>query len=109
MSLKHVPKGLRIADVIMPVLNILGVVCYLLVVSMNVWLSPKERAMGIPHGGEIVGWWMFVMWVYGIYFVLNLGWGVFILVYRYWRGGRFWLLTAIVWIVAIVVDLAHQF
>jgi len=39
--------------------------------------------------------------------VINVAWTI-ILSRRHWSGGRYWLLAAGVWVVAIAIDFAHH-
>jgi hypothetical protein len=41
------------------------------------------------------------------FLVINVAWAV-ILARRQWNGGRFWLLAAVVWLAAVVIDFAHH-
>jgi len=43
-----------------------------------------------------------------IFFVLNLAWVALIVARRRWRSGRFWLLAALCWLIAVWVDFAHH-
>jgi hypothetical protein len=40
--------------------------------------------------------------------VLDLAWGAVILARRQWQGGSSWLLAALVWIAAVLIDFAHH-
>ena len=93
----------------MLVLNVLGALIYLVVGKFHWWAIPEERAMGIyAVSGEPFIWFLFSLYFFAVYLMLNLAWGGIILKCRYWRGGRFWLSAAMVWIVAIVIDFAHH-
>lgn len=100
VSLEPVPKGLIKANVVMLVVNLLGVAFYLFFVALIVWRPPGERADDIA--GEGVVWFLFVAQVFGFYLILNFIWAGFIIAYRYPKGRRFWLLSALIWIIAVI-------
>jgi hypothetical protein len=51
---------------------------------------------------------MFVVPIFTIFFVVDVVWGGLILVRRQWRSGYLWLLAALIWLVAAVIDFAHH-
>jgi hypothetical protein len=89
------------------VVNIVGICAYLWLVSFA-WADPQERAMGIPITGEPFVWAAALLPIVAIFFPLNIGWGVLILVSRQWKSGRYWLLVAMLWLIAVVIDFAHH-
>lgn len=116
MPLNPVPKGVKWANRIMLALNVLGAAGYLCFVTYFLSLTPQDRAMGIEDTmGPPMVWFMFVAEIFAFQLILNLTWGGFIVAYRYFRGGRLWLLggrlwllTAMVWIVALLIDIGYQ-
>ena len=42
------------------------------------------------------------------FFLVNITWGVIILVRHQWSGGRLWLLTAMLWFIAVAIDFSHH-
>ena len=89
-------------------LNAIGAVVYLFRASPS-WAIPEERAAGIhATTGEPFVWFAGVLPIVAIFFVINLVWGAAILTRRHWQGGRLWLLTAAVWLGAVVIDFAHH-
>jgi hypothetical protein len=40
------------------------------------------------------------------FFLVNVSWGIVILIRRQWQSGKAWLLGALIWLVAIAIDLA---
>jgi hypothetical protein len=46
--------------------------------------------------------------VFTIFFIVDVFWGALILVSKQWRRGYLWLLTALIWLVAAVIDFAHH-
>jgi hypothetical protein len=49
-----------------------------------------------------------VLPIFAVFSVLNVTWGAFILARPQWRGGRLWLLAALIWSVAVGIDFAHH-
>jgi hypothetical protein len=78
----------------------------------RIWVTPEgaipqERGLHSQTAEPFI-WFMFVMPIFTIFFVVNVVWGGFILVRRQWRSGYLWLLTAVIWLVAAVIDFAHH-
>jgi hypothetical protein len=46
------------------------------------------------------------VWI--VFAAINIAWGVAILARKKWLAARFWLSTALIWVVAIVIDYAHH-
>jgi hypothetical protein len=86
--------------------NAIGAVIYLAVASPS-WAIPHERGV-VPITGEPFVWFAGVLPVFAGFFLLNLAWGALILGCRRWSSGRYWLLTAPLWLVAVLVDFAHH-
>jgi hypothetical protein len=89
------------------VVNIVGICAYLWRVSFA-WVNPQERAMGIPITGEPFVWAAALLPIVEIFFPLNMGWGALIIVRRQWESGRYWLLVAMLWLIAVAIDFAHH-
>jgi hypothetical protein len=79
--------------------------------SMNVasrsWAIPQKRGSHSETGEPFV-WTFSVMPVFTFFFVIDVFWGALILVSPQWRRGYLWLLTALIWLVAAVIDFAHH-
>jgi hypothetical protein len=88
------------------IVNVVGIAIYLLAASKS-WVIPQEKGLNSTTGEPLV-WGVFVLPIYGVFFVLNLIWGGFIVKGRQWRIGRLWLLVGLMWLVAIVIDFAHH-
>jgi hypothetical protein len=58
--------------------------------------------------GEPFIWALTALPVLASFFLLNMGWGIFILGGRRWNSGRLWLLVAMIWFVALAIDRAHR-
>jgi hypothetical protein len=90
------------------VANVIGAILYVFAASRGGWAIPAERAAGIyTTTGEPFIWFLSILPIVAIFLVINVAW-VVILARRHWSGGRFWLLAAIVWLAAIVIDFAHH-
>ena len=95
-------------SVVILLANILGSAIYLLG-ARHTWIIPEEQAEGINViTGEPFVWASFVLPVWFVFLVINLGWGLTIVVRRLWLDGRIWLTTLLIWIVAVIVDFAHH-
>jgi hypothetical protein len=62
----------------------------------------------VPITGEPFVWFAGIFPVVAIFFVLNLAWVALIVARRRWRSGRFWLLAALCWLIAVWADFAHH-
>lgn len=90
------------------VANAVGGILYVFAASRGGWVIPAERAAGISTvTGEPFVWGLHVFPIVAVFFVINVAWAI-ILARKHWSGGRFWLLAAVVWLVAIVIDFAHH-
>jgi isoprenylcysteine carboxyl methyltransferase (ICMT) family protein YpbQ len=92
--------------VVLLVLNFIGAIVYVRLASLS-WAIPQERGLHSQTGEPFV-WASAVIPIFTIFFVVNVVWGGLILVRRQWRSGYLWLLTALIWLVAIVIDFAHH-
>ena len=88
------------------VLNLIGAVIYVVRAS-NGWVIPEERGLNSVTGEPFV-WFVSILPVCVLFFVLNLTWGVLILVRKQWRSGLYWLSIIPIWLVALVVDFTHH-
>jgi len=88
------------------VANAVGAIVYVLRASPS-WAIPKEHGV-VPITGEPFVWFAGTLPIVAIFFVLNLAWMGLIVARRRWRSGRFWLLAALSWLVAVCVDFAHH-
>ena len=92
---------------ILLVANVVGVFVFLWLGSWT-WTSPQERAMHIFTPGDALVWAFSALPVLAIFFVLNVSWGVVVLLGRQWKSGRTWLLVAMIWFIALAIDRAHR-
>lgn len=89
--------------------NVIGAILYVIAASRGGWANPEERAAGIyTTTGEPFVWALNILPIVAIFLVINLVWGARILTRPQWQGGRLWLLTAAVWLGAVVIDFAHH-
>jgi hypothetical protein len=86
--------------------NAIGAVVYVVRASPS-WAIPQEHGM-VPITGEPFVWAVGFLPVLAIFSLLNLTWGALILRYRQWRSGRYWLLIAPIWLVAVLIDFSHH-
>jgi hypothetical protein len=101
-------KRIGPADAVLLLANILGCAIYLLR-ARYAWIIPEEAANGIHTiTGEPFVWAAAVLPVWIVFLVINLIWGVKILVRRQSAQGRIWLASAFVWMVAVLFDFAHH-
>lgn len=89
-------------DLVLLVINLIGAVMYVFA-SSHGWVIPEEPVTGEPF---IWALWVFPIW--GVYLLLNLTWGAFIVIDKQWRSGRVWLLTIPIWAISVVIDFAHH-
>jgi hypothetical protein len=90
------------------VANVVGAMLYVFAASRGGWAIPAERAAGIhTTTGEPLVWFLSILPIVLIFIVINVAWTI-ILGRRLWSGGRFWLMAAVVWLGAIVIDFAHH-
>jgi hypothetical protein len=62
----------------------------------------------VPITGEPFVWFTSILPIVAAFSVLDLAWGAVILARRKWHGGSSWLLAALVWIAAVLIDFAHH-
>jgi hypothetical protein len=86
--------------------NLIGVIVYECLASRS-WAIPRERGLHSETAEPFI-WFLSVAPIVAIFFVVNVIWGVLILVRRQWRIGYLWLLIALIWVLAAVIDFAHH-
>lgn len=87
-------------------LNALGAVAYVAMSSYS-WAIPEEHGI-VPITGEPFVWFTGIFPLCAGFFLLNVTWGVFIVIDRHWRSSRYWLAIIPIWIAAIWIDFAHH-
>jgi hypothetical protein len=96
----------RPRDYALLALNLVGAVVYVCLASRS-WAIPRERGLHSETAEPFI-WFLSVAPIVAIFFVVNVIWGALILVRRQWPRGYFWLLTAFIWLLAVVIDFAHH-
>jgi hypothetical protein len=86
--------------------NVVGAIIYVLVASRS-WAIPQERGLQSTTG-EPFTWAIAVVPIFVVFILVNVSWGAYICLKRRGRSRYFWLLSAILWLVAICVDFAHH-
>ncbi len=98
----HLTKG----PLVLLSLNVIGAIAYVVVAS-HAWRIAEEQGV-VPVTGEPFVWFAGIFPIVAIFSLLNLVWGSVLLARRQWQSGRLWLLTALAWIVAVLIDFAHH-
>lgn len=86
--------------------NLIGAVVYVYRASLS-WAIPQESGLHSQTGEPFV-WAFAVIPIVAVFFVADVAWGTLIVVRRPWRGGYLWLLTVLIWLVAVAIDFAHH-
>lgn len=101
-------KRLGTINVLLLLANTVGAVIYLLR-ARNGWVIPQEEANGIHViTSEPMIWALSILPVCAVFLLVNVIWGGTIAVRRRWASGRMWLVSALVWVTAIIIDFAHH-
>jgi hypothetical protein len=93
-------------SVVLLVLNFIGATVYVCLAS-HAWAIPREKGLHSETAEPFI-WFLFVAPIFTTFFVVNVIWGALILVRQQWRSGYLWLLTALIWLAAAVIDFAHH-
>ena len=89
--------------------NVLGITAYLYLTSRYAWAIPQEREHGVHTvTGEPFIWAGIVVPIWATFALINLIWGVTIVVKERWRIALLWLAVVCMWLVAVVIDFAHH-
>src|SRR6187399_1040306 len=88
------------------IVNVVGAVTYVIAASPS-WAVSQERGM-VPITGEPFVWALMVFPFFTVFGLANFFWVAYICFKRRWRSGRFWLMAAAVWLIAVCVDFAHH-
>jgi hypothetical protein len=106
VNYKSFPGRLRLRDYVLLALNLIGAIIYLRRSSLS-WAIPQEKGLHSQTGEPFV-WAAAAIPIFAIFFAVNAIWGGIILVRRRWPSGYLWLLTALIWLLAVVIDFAHH-
>ena len=98
-------SSLKSLDITLMAANVVGNVLYLRLASRG-WRIPREHGI-VPVAGEPFVW-ALALPVLGVFFLADVAWGGALL-----RGGEserrfWWLVTAAVWLLAIVIDFSRH-
>jgi len=96
----------RPTNYVLLALNLVGAIVYVCLASRG-WAIPRERGLHSETAEPFI-WFLSIAPIVAIFLLVNVIWGVLILVRRQWRSGYLWLLTALIWLVAAVIDFAHH-
>jgi hypothetical protein len=86
--------------------NAVGIVLYLVRASLS-WRIPREHGM-VPITGEPFVWALAVVPVLGVFLLADIVWGVLLLRDRESKRRLWWLITTVVWLVAIGIDFSRH-
>ncbi len=104
MTYKNLPGRSR--DYALIVFNLIGAVLYVRLASRG-WAVPQEKGLHSQTAEPFI-WFMSVMPIFTIFSLVDGVWGALIVGRRQWRSGYLWLSTALIWLVAAVIDVAHH-
>ena len=96
----------RPRDYVLVAFNLIGAIVYVRLASLS-WAIPQEKGLHSQTAEPFI-WAFGAIPIFTIFFVVNVVWGGLILVRRHWRSGYLWLLTALIWLVAVVIDFAYH-
>jgi hypothetical protein len=86
--------------------NVIGAIAYVLLASVS-WAIPQEAGLH-SETAEPVVWGLTALPIFAVFSLINLTWGALILARRQWRSGSWWLVAALIWLVAVAIDFAHH-
>ena len=85
--------------------NALGIMLYLLLASRG-WRIPEEHGV-IPVTGEPFVW-ASALPVLAISILVDATWGGLLLRHKEWNRRSLWLVTVVMWLLALVVDFSRH-
>lgn len=86
--------------------NAMGALVYL-GVAPQAWVDPKLRGMN-GVSGDFALWATRAVPVFFLLFLIDVFWGVSMLVRPQWRSGRRYATVWLVWLLALAVDFWHH-
>jgi len=89
---------------ILLLLNLGGAFTYLVLASRG-WRNQADS--DLPITGEPFVW-AAALPVFGLFSIVNVAWGMKILIRRSWDHAKLWLMTAGIWLAAIWLDFANH-
>jgi hypothetical protein len=105
-SVKTRAQLMRPRDFALLVLNTVGAIIYVWFASCG-WATPQVRELHAETAEPFI-WALSVIPIVGIFSLINVIWGVVILIGRQWRSGKIWLIGTLIWLVAMAVDFAYH-
>ena len=91
--------------------NTIGSILYLVTASSS-WVEPEVANIPGARGGGALVWFLFVVPIFLLFFLGNIGVFIWSCVQRYRRGAWFlskWgLLVPLIWLLAIVLDFSRH-
>ena len=96
----------RPRDYALLALNLVGAVVYVCLASRS-WAIPRERGLHSETAEPCILF-LCVAPIVAILLVVNFILGALILVRRPWPRGYFLVVTAFIWLLAVVIDFAHH-
>jgi hypothetical protein len=98
-------SSVKSLDITFMAANAIGIVVYLVLASRG-WRIPQEHGM-VPVTGEPFVWVLAVP-VFGIFLLADILWGSLLLRDRQSKRRLWWLVTALVWLLAIGIDFSRH-
>jgi hypothetical protein len=98
-------RSAKYLDITFMAANAVGIVLYLLLAARS-WRIPEEHGM-IPITGQPFVWALATP-VFGIFLLADIVWGVLLLRDRQLKRWLWWLVTAALWLLALVIDFSHH-
>ena len=98
-------RPIKFSDIMVLFANAVGIILYLLVAARG-WRIPEEHGM-VPVTGEPFVW-VLALPILGFFFLLNVVYGLLALYYRRPETKKWWYITMMSWLVAVVIDFLHH-
>jgi hypothetical protein len=98
-------SSVKSLDITFMAANAVGIVVYLVLASRG-WRIPQEHGM-VPVTGEPFVWVLAVP-VFGVFLLADIVWGGLLLRDRQSKRRLWWLVTAMVWLLAIGIDFSRH-
>jgi hypothetical protein len=102
----HAQRLTKRLNVILLILNMALALLYIWGSSFS-WAIPEEKGL-VPITGEPLVWATAILPVLAVALLVNVPWGLTILLRKQWSSGRLWLAAVVIWFIAIAIDFAHH-
>jgi hypothetical protein len=93
-------------NIALAVVNLIAAVIYVARAS-EAWVNPAEGGRNAIAGEPCV-WAVRAVPVVLVFLIINVVWGITMLVSVRWRSSRLYASVWLLWIIAIVIDFAHH-